>query len=453
MVITNNASIKSINELREIVQKSFLYRSEVLNNIIEALVVGPRIATPTELAASPIMGYQWSSLYSGMRAGDEPLSIRRLRDGRIVWLEKWREHLGQKQENLGPWRPKILDATNYDRPKTATVKIGYVHGADGMKPGHSLSILSEPVAAGSWTLPLEIALVEVGKAATEFGAQQVAAFIRRHGWNSDDVLAVDAAYTNAPTLKPMKEAGANVLGRVSDKRVFYLPPPPYSGIGRPKVRGKKIKLSDARTLPQPDLFQHVLEEDGSYYEISRWNDIRMKQWPPQPLVLYRVIEYRADGSQRYKRPLWLIYLAANEEMPIPTPAQGQAIYDCRFSVEHSIRFMKREVGLDSGQFNGEDAETRIALWVELVATVLWMLFALRGLAQSKDLQWPCWWQNRNLTPGALRRLALALFVKLGIAPPQPQLRGKSPGRALGTHFAPRKRYRIFRKRKRRPAAR
>lgn len=438
--------------MRALVQKAFLYRSEVLSNIIEALVVGPRIATPTELAASPMMGYQWSSLYSGIRAGDEPLSIRRLRDGRIVWLEKWQEQLGEKPGKLGQWQPKIIDATNYERPKTETVKIGYAHGVDGMKPGHTLSILSEPVAAGSWALPLEIALVEVGKSATEFGAQQVADFIRRHGWNPDDVLTVDAAYTNAPTLQPMKEAGANVIGRVSGKRVFYLPPPSYSGFGRPKVRGKKLKLNDARTLPQADLCDEVKQEDGSYYEISRWDDIRMRNWPSQPLVLYRVIEYRANGSQRYQRPLWLIYLAANEEMPIPTPAEGQAIYDCRFSIEHSIRFMKREVGLDTGQFNGEDAHTRIALWVELVATAMWILFALRGLAHSKDLQWPAWWQHRKLTPGAVRRLALALFVKLGVQPPQPLKRGKSPGRALGSRFELRNRYRIFRKRKRRPAA-
>jgi hypothetical protein len=178
----------------------------------------------------------------------------------------------------------------------------------------------------------------------------------------------------------------------------------------------------------------------------------MKKWPAQPLVLYRVIEYRADGSVRYKRPLWLIYLAANEQMPIPTPAQGQAIYDCRFSIEHSIRFMKREVGLDAGQFNGEDAEARIALWIELVATAMWLLFALRSLAQSQDLQWPSWWRSRKLTPGAVRRLALALFVKLGIQSPQPQPRGKSPGRTAGAHFVPRRRYRLFRKRKRRPAA-
>src|SRR5579872_2034804 len=365
-----NIQIKSFQELRAIIERSFLYRSEVLTNIIEALVVGPRIATPSELAGSPILGYQWPSVYTGIRNGDEPLSIRRLRDGRIAWLEVWKEELGEKNSRTGAWVVRILDATNFDRPQAETIKIGYAHGADGMKPGHTISILSEPVAEGSWTLPLEVALVGVGVSATEFGVNQVANFIKRHRWNPDDILAVDAAYMNAPTLKPMKESGANVLGRASSSRVFYLPPPPYSGFGRPKVRGKKIKLSDARTLPPVDLFERVEQEDGSYFEISRWNDIRMKKWPPQSLVLYRVVEYRSDGTQRYQRPLWLIYMAANEEMPIPTPAEGQAIYDCRFSIEHSIRFMKREIGLDAAQFSGKDAELRIALWLELVASAV-----------------------------------------------------------------------------------
>jgi hypothetical protein len=114
--------------------------------------------------------------------------------------------------------------------------------------------------------------------------------------------------------------------------------------------------------------------------------------------------------------------------------------------------MKGELTLDGGQFNGKQAQQRVALWVELVATVIWRLFALRKFAQSDGVNWPKWWRGRRLTPGAVRRVALGLFVKLGIQSPRPQVRGKSPGRAMGTRLEPRKRYRIFRKRKRRAAA-
>ena len=175
----------------------------------------------------------------------------------------------------------------------------------------------------------------------------------------------------------------------------------------------------------------------------------MRQWPPQPLGLYRVWEYRADGTPRYKRPLWVIYVGP---AAAPQPAAAQAIYNLRFGIEHSLRFMKGEVILDGAQFNGQEAPQRIALWVEMVATVMWWLFALRKVAQSDAVDWPRWWRGRRLTPGAVRRVALGLLVKLGIRPPQPQVRGKSPGRAVGTHLEPRKRYRIFRKRPRPVAA-
>ena len=75
---------------------------------------------------------------------------------------------------------------------------------------------------GSWYLPLEIGLIPVGQAPTQFGATQVGAYVQRWGWQPDEILAVDAAYTNAPTLRPLVAAGVNTLGRVSSKRVFYL---------------------------------------------------------------------------------------------------------------------------------------------------------------------------------------------------------------------------------------
>ncbi len=449
METKQSASCDIIVDLRRRVLQALPCREEVVLNIIDALSVGPRPATPSEVVLSPLWGFASSTLYSGLREGADPGAVAALRQARLEWWEQWAEEVREPEPRLGPWGVRVLDATNYDRPKTRTVKVGYVHGAQGMKPGHALSVLSERAAQGSWCLPLEIALIPVEQSPTEFGAEQIAAYVHRHGWQPEDVVALDAAYTNEPTLRPMVEAGVNVLGRVSSKRVFYLPPPPYSGCGRPRVRGRKIKLSDQRTLSPPDRYHTVEKARGGWYEITQWEDVRMRKWPSQPLGLYRVWEYRGDGTRRYKRPLWLIYVGS---AAAPTPAEAQAIYEHRFDIEHSLRFMKGEVILDGAQFNGQEAPQRIALWVEMVATVMWWLFALRKFAQSDGVHWPRWWRGRRLTPGAVRRVALGLLVKLGIRPPQPQVRGKSPGRAVGTRLEPRKRYRIFRKRRRPVAA-
>jgi hypothetical protein len=75
----------------------------------------------------------------------------------------------------------------------------------------------------------------------------------------------------------------------------------------------------------------------------------------------------------------LIYVG---QATAPKPTEAQAIYDHRFDIEPSLRLRKGELTLDGGQFNGKQAQQRVALWVALVATVLWMRFALRKFAQS-----------------------------------------------------------------------
>ncbi len=58
-----NASENIILDLRRRVMSSFDSSSQVLMNILDALTIGPRIATPFELALSPIWGYDWAGLY------------------------------------------------------------------------------------------------------------------------------------------------------------------------------------------------------------------------------------------------------------------------------------------------------------------------------------------------------------------------------------------------------
>jgi len=445
--MTNSAlAAEIIRDLRNRVEGSFASSGSVLMNALDALSVGPRINSPFEVVMSPVWGYHWSSLYAAItRSTQQPqMGLDELRRERLAWLRDWSAHLEPEQTKVGGWRLRALDATNYARPQTKTVRLGYVHGCEGMRIGHGLSMLSARVAEGSWHLPLEIALIAVGEGPAQFGARQVVDYVVAHGWQPDELLTVDAQYSNVPTLKPLHQQGVNVLGRVSSKRNFYLPPPPYGGRGRPRVRGRKLKLCDGRTLPEPDRRQEVGGRDGNHFEVSLFSDVRMRKWPEQALSLYRVIEYKADRTRRYQRPLWLLYVGSSAA---PQVREVHNLYGERFGIEHSIRFHKGELGLARGQFNGAEAEKRVQLWVELVATVMWLLFAARPLVKAEGVAWPSWWKRGKLTPGTMRRLAGGVLLKLGVRAPQPQVRGKSPGRAKGRKFEPRKRYRVYRKRK------
>lgn len=446
-----SASTKSVQEFRAAVAASLGVGSTVLLNLIDVLAAGPRPGSPVELTLSGMFAYDWSSLYQTLRRAEEQLAgtmaeddwLRQLRTARLSWLTAHPPE--PPREELGPWRVRILDATNYDRPKTRTVEVGYVHGAAGMQPGHALSLLSERVGEGSWTLPLEVAWFSPRADPLRFGAAQLEQFVRQHGWGPEQALAVDAQYTAAPFLKPVHELGIPILGRVRNNRCFYLPPPEYRGCGRPAVRGRKIRLNDARTLPPMDAQDEAKLASGGRIAVSRWGDVRMKQWPPQRLILYRVIEYRADGRPRYKRPLWLIFVPARLQAAAPTPREAEAIYDERFQIEHSIRFLKGELGVTCGQFNGVAAEGRVQVWVELVATAFWLLWALRDLARAGAQKLPGWWRSGKLTPGAVRRMAAGLLLGFGWSRPQPKPRGKSPGRVIGTRLKPRQRFKVYRK--------
>lgn len=336
---SRSASLQIVQELRDAVAQSFKVESSVLLNLIDALVVGPRPESAVEIALSPAFGYDFSNVYaacyrSALELADDLSQddwLQGTRAARLAWLEA--QNVPSPNPATGKWNIRILDATDYPRPKTTTVELGYVHSAQGMTRGHGLSMLSQRVGEGSWTLPLEIGWIPPKTHPIAYGVAQIEQFVERHGWKSDQALVVDAQYTVATFLKPIQTLGISTLGRVANNRVFYLPPPKYKGFGRPPVRGRKIKLSDERTLPKIDQQEVIELEDGGRIEISRWDDVRMRQWPGQPLALYRVIEYRADGSRRYQRPLWLIFVPATQETELPTPRQAQAMYEERFGIE------------------------------------------------------------------------------------------------------------------------
>jgi hypothetical protein len=90
------------------------------------------------------------------------------------------------------------------------------------------------------------------------------------------------------------------------------------------------------------------------------------------------------------------------------------------------------------------AEGREQTWVELVATVYWLLWALRSMVDEQKAKLPAWWRSRKLTPGAMRRLAAGLFIELERGKPEVKPRGKSPGRAEGAKQEPRERFKVYR---------
>ena len=102
-------------------------------------------------------------------------------------------------------------------------------------------------------------------------------FVKREGWKPTQVLVVDAQYTVEPFLRPVHELKVQILGRVAGNRKFFAPPPEYTGIGRPKVRGEKIRLSDDRTLPPGYVEDEWQASRNTRMKVSRWDNMRLRQ--------------------------------------------------------------------------------------------------------------------------------------------------------------------------------
>src|SRR3989442_7213968 len=100
MCMTKIASTEIILDLRRDVGKSLSAKAYVLMNILDALMVGPRIATPFELVFSPIWGYEWSSIYAALRRAAEENDLERLRRARLGWLAE-HEELTESNPRVG----------------------------------------------------------------------------------------------------------------------------------------------------------------------------------------------------------------------------------------------------------------------------------------------------------------------------------------------------------------
>src|SRR4030095_10426037 len=127
----NCASKAVIHDFGDNVAQGLGPGSGVLFNVIDVLAVGPRPVSPVELTLSPLWGYQWSSLYSGIDRASQELAetiseddwLQQLRKERLAWLAS-QEKISVNPAT-GQWRVRILDASDYPRPKTKTVELGY----------------------------------------------------------------------------------------------------------------------------------------------------------------------------------------------------------------------------------------------------------------------------------------------------------------------------------------
>jgi hypothetical protein len=423
-------SLKRLVDFRLGVYASFSFRRDALFELVEALLLSPIIRSAVEVSQSPIFRRRFSSIYDALANGKiDPATLRKA----LVEAEP------EEALTIADYAVYALDTTIAPRPDADTVpdrsKV-YSSEHDKAIPGHQFSWLGRVVAFGqSWFAPRDLQRVPTSSTPAEIGAEQVRQLAADPTPTISKVVAVDSHYAQSHFLRAFVGLAPRVVGlaRLACNRVLYGPPPPPTGKrGRPRIHGAKLSL---RAPGDPER-QETVRLPGQEVRLSAWYNQHLRTLPELAGLVLRVEFLKADGSLRYKRPLWLFW-SGPQDISLTDLVR---MYLLRFVIEHFFRFTKQRLGLLSAHL-GELAP--IETWVQVVALAYWQLLLSRDLVKPTYRPWdPTARQdpNRALTPGQVLDGWRVFSRSLETPAAAPRPAGKAPGRAPGYQPRPRNRH-------------
>lgn len=414
------------SQFREQLYQTCSRRAAALLELIDAVAQTPRPHSPAELSLA--MQRHWSALYDALRHGHFD-------------LDQLRPLLVQTAATAAPLRLAgrrvlLVDHSGYPRPAARSVaERERYHGPNAGRPvGHRYSWLSQVVDADScWLAPLDVE--RIGPAQTPVGT--ALAQVRRVAAHSDEPLLLvgDREYGVDAVLELAHEVGAAKLDcvvRVRQNMVFYHQPPPREPgqRGAPRKYGRRMQLNDPASWAAPDWQLSTPLAKGERLEQRGWDGMLRRGYATQPLRLVQVRVLRADGTAKYKQPLWLMG-GAGLEWSVFAPAYGM-----RWREETWHAQAKDLLGWSRAALGEVERQDRWS-WVVLLAG--WHLLLARELAADHPRPW-----ERASSPGKLplsrvQRDYGRILAELGLGVAAPKARGKAPGRPVGTVLEPKKR--------------
>jgi hypothetical protein len=291
--------------------------------------------------------------------------------------------------------------------------------------------------------PLDVRRVETGLSDSQVGGLQVKELDRRNP--KQKVIVADSLYGNHIFLAVfLVVEHAFALVRLRSNLVFYEPPKPHlkGTRGAPAKHGLPFKLSNPpRAADRSETF--LLGQ--LTVKLQAWQGLHFKKLPGLVGLLLRIEFLRADGTPRYKRPMWLFWTG-----PDTAPLEELCrMYLWRFAIEHFFRFLKQHLGLNANQSTDPVSTDQ---WMWLCALAYWQLLLMRDAVKPSQ---PAWYpagtqaKTKGLTPGQVQRSALAFLVQLGTPARDVRKAGKGKGRPKGDHPSARTRYPVIKKAKNR----
>jgi len=376
--------------------------------LMDAVMTTRNSSCLAEFSLNPLFNRQWSSVYEALQ--DCRPDRKKLM---LLYLQQLEQQVPVAEHLL-----VAIDHTAWGRPDAKTLKDRTHEYQGGVIIGQGYSTIAWiPEAQGSWALPLLHERISSASSPILQAASQLKLVCEQ---SVNPVLAVlDREYGNANWVLAQADIQADCLMRVRKNACLWSAPPAYSGRGRPRKHGQKMRLNDPSTWLQAD---NVIEID----EHSQLGQIRVSQW--LDLHFYRAAEHRVNLIlvQRMKPmsngqpfpPLWLAWVG-ERTLPLETVWFK---YLRRFGVDHWYKFVKQRLHWTLPNLRTPEQSER---WSDLMPLMSWQLWLARDLVVENVLPWQS--ATTNLTPGRVAQSMLSVLVDIGTPAKMPKQRGKSPG--------------------------
>ena len=329
------------------------------------------------------------------------------------------------------------DHTAWSRLDARTLKERtYEHQAQplsGTKPvtlgqGYS-TIAIIPETEGSWALPLLHERITSFENAIEKATSQLRLICKN--LPTRPLSLWDAEYGCASFVKQTADIAADKLMRSRSNRVLYSAPPPYKGIGRPRIHGNKFKLNDPTTWWTPNQVLDLLDPKLGQLRIDLWHDLHFQESAKHPMHLI-LVERINEANGTTFRPLWLVWVGEG----IPQLHKIWRQYLRRFAIDHWYRFTKQRLHWTLPKLSTPEQSER---WSDLMPLLTWQLWLAREIVTDHPLPWQKSIVNK-MTPGRVAQSMGGVLAAIGTPAQPPQPRGKSPGWPEGKTRSRRIRY-------------
>ena len=416
---------------------------DALFELCDAVLCSPTpVGSVPSLSLEPVFRRSHGSLYKALANG-------------TIDADRFRELLVEARPQHWP-AVFAIDASTWDRCDAETSpERGFYYSASKHSNG-------QPIVAGwsyqwitqlswapdSWTAPMDARRITPHEDAVTVTIEQIERLV--------DLLAVgdrattpmfvfDAGYDPVALTVGLADTRAQILVRISPKRVFHPDPTPRTPntTGRPRRHGQRFVLSDPTTWTTPD--QTLTTNDPRYGTINvrSWAAMHPKlhgrgRWtsdqglpPIVPATIIRVeVEHLPKPTSNTTKTLWLWWSGPGQ----PDLDVCWRAYLRRFDIEHTFRFIKNTLGWTTPSVCTPEQADR---WTWLTVAAYTQLRLARNVIDDRRRPWERPKQPHQLSPARIRRGFRQLRPHLATPAHPPKSIKPGPGRPKGTRKPPR----------------